>query len=69
VPLLGFDTKTLHRIGYGGGYYDRFLATQSQSLKIGICFEQGKLAELPADRHDIPLDTVITETAVYKKII
>src|ERR1035437_6092989 len=32
VPMLGFDTR-LHRIGYGGGYYDKFLATQPQARK------------------------------------
>src|SRR4051812_45807253 len=41
VPMLGFDDE-LQRIGFGGGYYDRFLATQSRALKIGVCFEQGR---------------------------
>jgi 5-formyltetrahydrofolate cyclo-ligase len=61
VPMLGFDPKTLHRIGYGGGYYDRFLATQPQAQKIGVCFEQGKTTNLPAQPHDIPLDIIVTE--------
>ncbi len=64
VPMLGFDDK-LQRIGYGGGYYDRFLATQPQAKKIGVCFDIGKLARVPAEPHDIPLDAIITEVTVY----
>jgi len=60
VPMLGFD-KRLHRIGYGGGYYDRFLATQEQAKKIGVCFELGKIEQIPSEAHDIPLDIIITE--------
>ncbi|HEX4774383.1 MAG TPA: 5-formyltetrahydrofolate cyclo-ligase [Candidatus Saccharimonadales bacterium] len=65
VPMLGFDLKTLHRIGYGGGYYDRFLANLPEARKIGACFELGKLDHIPAEPHDIPLDAIITETATY----
>jgi 5,10-methenyltetrahydrofolate synthetase len=65
VPMLGFDTN-LQRIGYGGGYYDTFLATQPQARKIGICFEIGKVESIPAELHDIPLDCIITESQVYR---
>jgi 5-formyltetrahydrofolate cyclo-ligase len=65
VPSLGFDPKSLHRIGYGGGYYDKFLATQPQARKIGICFETGKTQQIPVEPHDIPLDTIITERSTY----
>ena len=61
VPMLGFDPKTLHRIGYGGGYYDKFLATQPQAQKIGVCFAQGKVKDLPSEPHDVALDWVITD--------
>ena len=60
VPMLGFDPKTLHRIGYGGGYYDKFLAVQPQARKIGVCFELGK-TDLPSEPHDVPLDLIVTE--------
>ena len=63
VPMLGFD-RTLHRIGYGGGYYDRFLATQPTAQKIGVSFDLGKTNHIPAEPHDIPLDLIITETGV-----
>lgn len=64
VPMLGFDDN-LQRIGYGSGYYDRFLATQPGTKKIGICFDLGKIPLIPAESHDIPLDTIITESQTY----
>lgn len=61
VPMLGFDDQ-LQRIGYGGGYYDKFLATQPHASKIGVCFELGRLDQpIPAEPHDIPLERVVTE--------
>ena len=60
VPMLAFDAS-LNRIGYGGGYYDQFLATQPDALKVGVCLEQGRVENLPVEAHDIPLDAVITE--------
>jgi len=65
VPMLGFDPN-LHRIGYGGGYYDKFLATQKHAKKIGGCFEKGKVQHIPAEPHDILLDTIITEVNTYR---
>ncbi|HSW85202.1 MAG TPA: 5-formyltetrahydrofolate cyclo-ligase [Candidatus Saccharimonadales bacterium] len=66
VPMLGFDPKTLHRIGYGGGYYDKFLATQPEAQKVGVCFEIGNTSDLPTEKHDIALDLIITEKQVYR---
>lgn len=64
VPMIGFDAS-LHRLGYGGGYYDKFLATQPQATKIGVCFELGKVDALPIEPHDIALDYIVTEAATY----
>ena len=64
VPMLGFDSS-LQRIGYGGGYYDKFLAAQPQTRKIGVCFEFGRLEHIPAEAHDIPLDAIVTESQTY----
>lgn len=66
VPMLGFD-ELLHRVGYGGGYYDRFLATQPQARKIGVCFELGKVLAIPAESHDVGLDMVVTEKAIIAR--
>ena len=66
VPMLGFD-KDLQRIGYGGGYYDKFLASQPQARKIGVCFAQGKLEKIPTEPHDISLSMIVTDKRTYTK--
>lgn len=66
VPMLCFD-ESLHRIGYGGGYYDRFLSVQEKARAIGVCFEAGRVAQIPAEAHDVPLDVIITEKDVYTR--
>jgi 5-formyltetrahydrofolate cyclo-ligase len=61
VPTLAFD-KDNYRLGWGGGFYDKFLAKQPQALKIGLCFQNGFVEnDLPHEPHDIPLDKIITE--------
>jgi 5,10-methenyltetrahydrofolate synthetase len=62
VPMLGFDSK-LHRVGYGGGYYDRLLAAHPHALKIGVCFEQGRVEHVPTQEYDVPLNVIITEAS------
>ncbi len=61
VPMLAVDRKG-NRIGYGKGYYDRFLQSVS-AIKIGVIFDQFILDSVPVEPHDIPLDIIITETA------
>jgi 5-formyltetrahydrofolate cyclo-ligase len=67
VPMIAFD-RLGHRLGYGGGYYDRFLAkVRPDCLRIGLCFELGFLdSDLPARDHDVSLDGVITESRYHK---
>lgn len=60
VPMLGFD-KSLNRIGYGGGYYDKLLSQYSSAQKIGVCFESGRVKSIPTEPHDIKLNSIITE--------
>ena len=67
VPMLGFD-KDLQRIGYGGGYYDKFLAGQPQAQKVGVCFAQGKVEHIPTELHDIPLDIIVTNNEIFTNI-
>lgn len=64
VPVVAFD-EALHRIGMGGGWYDRFLASQPHARKAGLAYEQTKAPLIPAEAHDIPLDMIVTEHAVY----
>jgi len=61
VPLLGFDAAG-YRLGYGGGYYDRTLATTNpKPLTIGVGYEFGRLKTIHPQPHDIPLDAIVTE--------
>jgi len=65
IPLIVFDLKG-QRIGYGAGYYDRFLADCSDHcLKVGLSLGP-PLDEIPfAEAHDIPMDYCITPLRVY----
>ena len=60
VPLLAFDAQG-HRLGYGGGYYDRTLAALRNVRAIGIAYAGQEIASLPHDAHDMALDNVLTE--------
>jgi 5-formyltetrahydrofolate cyclo-ligase len=63
VPLLAFDARG-HRLGYGGGFYDRTLASLETKLAIGIAYAGQEVDALPAMPHDHPLDMVVTELGV-----
>lgn len=62
IPLFGFNENG-YRLGRGGGWYDRFLATQPQALKIGVGYEDG-LVEFTPDLHDVRLDVIVTEKSL-----
>lgn len=65
VPLLTFDQKG-HRIGYGGGFYDRFLAkVRPDCIKVGLSFFEPIDFEFIADKTDIPLDFCITPNKIW----
>ncbi|WP_417884721.1 5-formyltetrahydrofolate cyclo-ligase [Zunongwangia sp.] len=66
VPLLAFD-KNGHRIGYGKGYYDKFLSTcKPEIIKIGLSFFDAEEAFQDVYTSDIPLDYCVTPKQVYK---
>lgn len=66
VPGLGF-TPDGHRLGQGGGWYDRFLARmRPDALKIGVGFDVQLVGELPTEEHDVTLDAVVTESGVVR---
>lgn len=64
VPCLGFAEDGL-RLGYGGGYYDRYLEHRPRVLAIGLAFDACRVAGLRAQAHDRPLDLILTESARY----
>lgn len=64
VPGVGF-TENLHRIGYGAGYYDRFLEGFS-AVTCGF-FYDAQRCDFKAEEHDKPLNYIITETKILKR--
>ncbi|MCW8835586.1 MAG: 5-formyltetrahydrofolate cyclo-ligase [Rhodospirillales bacterium] len=63
VPLLAFDDRR-HRLGYGGGYYDRTLSVLRQEgsiVAIGIAYAGQRVDALPDEGHDQALDRIVTE--------
>ncbi len=68
IPLVAFDNR-LNRLGYGGGYYDRYISkfdNRNQIIKIGIGFSFQRVKNLPINRHDKKLDYVITEKNFFE---
>ena len=62
VPGIAFDIN-LNRIGFGGGYYDRFLRNKN-AVKIGACFDCQLVERIDADPHDIRMDIIVTEKQI-----
>lgn len=58
MPGLAFD-KDGHRIGYGGGFYDRFLAAEPGHPTLALCYDFQMLEHLETEEFDIPVDAVL----------
>ena len=68
IPLVAFD-KYLNRLGYGGGYYDRYISKdfdKKKIIKIGIGFSFQKVKKVPINRYDKKLNYIITEKNFIK---
>jgi 5-formyltetrahydrofolate cyclo-ligase len=68
VPLLAFD-KDKHRLGYGKGYYDRYLNKYLKKFKniltVGVAFSFQKHHKLPINNRDVKLNYILTEKGIY----
>ena len=65
VPMNGFDEQG-HRLGYGGGYFDRTLAAAApRPLTIGVGFELARLPTIQPRPHDIAMDFIVTEAGLH----
>lgn len=60
IPGLGFD-RCGTRLGYGAGYYDKYLQCRRSLHLLGICFNIQRVEKLPAEKTDIQMDSVLTE--------
>ena len=58
MPGLAFDPQG-HRIGYGGGFYDKFLAAEPNHPTLALCYDFQMLEKLETEEFDIPVDTVL----------
>lgn len=67
IPGVAFDLHC-NRVGYGGGYYDRFLPKLPiQWLRIGVAFDEQIVEKIPKNYFDIPIDCVITDKYLYNQ--
>lgn len=73
VPLVGFD-EHCHRMGMGGGFYDRAFAARKESpdsnaipLLIGVAYDVQQTSDVMPDWWDVPLDIVVTETRILRR--
>ena len=68
VPLLAYDNQN-NRLGYGGGFYDRYLnkylKTNNNILTIGIAFSFQKHHKLPVSNNDVKLNYILTEKGIF----
>ena len=68
IPLVAFD-KNLNRLGYGGGYYDRFinrLSKKKKIIRIGLALSTQKIDRVPINAHDQKLDYIVTNKYIIK---
>ena len=68
IPILAFD-KYKYRLGYGKGFYDRYLNKYLKKFKnivtVGVAFSFQKHHKLPRDINDVKLDYILTEKGIY----
>lgn len=65
LPMLAAD-KYFSRLGYGGGFYDRYL-TDKQIYKVGLCYSFQITEKVPVENTDVQLDLIITDTLIFSR--
>ena len=68
IPMVAFDAK-LNRLGYGGGFYDRYISNLEKTkkiLKIGLALSCQKINKVPINKYDKKLDIIITEKYILR---
>jgi 5-formyltetrahydrofolate cyclo-ligase len=70
IPMVGFDARG-YRLGYGGGYFDRLLASSEwqRVLTIGIAFDLALVPNIPIDPWDLPLSRIFTESGMVVNLV
>ena len=67
VPGLAFD-RAGYRLGYGGGYYDRYLEKHPENVKVALGYDFQMVESIETDRYDVPLDIIVTPEKIYRNI-
>ena len=67
IPLVAFD-KQLNRLGYGGGFYDRYLFKMGKNIiiKLGLAFSYQMIKFVPVEKFDRKLDVVLTDKEIFE---
>ena len=65
MPGVAFDRQN-HRVGYGGGFYDRFLEKHPYITRVAVAFEFQMMSEVPVEPTDISPEIIVTEKEIYK---
>lgn len=66
IPGVAFS-KDMDRIGYGKGYYDKYLAKYPKALKVGICFDMQLRDDIEPEEHDVKMDYIVTEKQILRR--
>lgn len=64
MPGLAFD-RNKHRLGYGGGYYDKYLSLHKEHITAALCYNFQIVDELSCEKHDISPDYIVTEKEIF----
>lgn len=64
MPGLAFD-RNKHRLGYGGGYYDKYLSLHKEHITVALCYNFQMVDELPYEGHDILPDYIVSENEIF----
>ncbi len=67
VPGCAFS-HDMKRLGYGGGYYDRYLPLCKNAVRVGVCYNLCLTDALPVDDFDVEMDCIITETGLVNNL-
>jgi 5-formyltetrahydrofolate cyclo-ligase len=67
APMIAFD-RSMHRLGQGGGHYDRTFAEYPKATRIGLAWSVQETDAVPVQSHDAPLDMIVTESEIIQRV-
>lgn len=67
APMVAFD-RSMHRLGQGGGHYDRTFAKYPEAIRVSLAWSVQETDSVPVQPHDAPLDMIVTESEIIQKV-